>query len=213
VLNVAEAPPGTAYVANRERGLPIADLSVDPCASCPSLCCSMLAIVSTVDAVHLAANTGQRLGEIVEAKTWHAQLGTLMGWPFKLDGARAVLAFRRVDGACAQLVNAGQVDSGCGVYEHRASICRLYPFDLEVDGERIRAGSQVHCGVQWLQNDALRARIASDLERYRQHRAIDLQIVRYWNRGARRRSEAGFLGFLGGPVAAELGYAAGQVRP
>ena len=118
--------------------------------------------------------------------------------------------FRRGEtGHCVHLVRPGSTTSRCGIYELRAANCRLYPFTLEDELGLIPAGSQEHCPVQWLQDEGVRERAAEDVQRYRDDQQLDRAIVRFWNRGRRARSLPGFVDWLTGHVAGELGHVVG----
>lgn len=209
ILNVAEAPRGRTRVSPSARGLAASDLSLTPCAECDGRCCFMRIVVSTVDALRVSRALAVPLLSHLQAVPWSRELTTTYAWPFKLDdGGRHVFTFRRTPGGgCVHLA----ADGRCGAYADRPSNCRLYPFVLEDERGVIPAGSQEHCPVQWLQNDELRGSLAADVARYREQRELDVQVVRFWNRGRRARSLAALAAWLEDHVAAELGL--GGVAP
>lgn len=196
ILNVSEAPAG-----RRSVSLPGVELSVEPCARCDARCCRMRAVVSTVEALRIAAHRGVGLLHHVAAVPFTRELTTLYAWPFKLDdGGRHVFVLRRDTGACVHLEGAR-----CGVYDLRPANCRLFPFVIDDDGDVLRAGSQERCPTQWLQDDDTRATVARDVARYREDRALELAVVRFWNRGRRERTLAGLVEWLEETVRAEVG--------
>lgn len=202
VLNVVTAPEGQKRFVTPQG----VTLSTSPCSECPSRCCQMRIVVSTIDAVRLARPLRLPVAFSVEVKPWNATDGLVYAWPFKLDeGGRFVLHLRRERGYCTHLVRPGQPTSRCGVYAIRPSICRLYPFVVEDHGETLGFGSQNHCPVQWLADDAVRAGLERDVAAWREDRALDLEVVRFWNRGRRARTRERLFSFLEQEVARELG--------
>ncbi len=201
VLNVAEAP---AFAA--ERGAPADEaplFSREPCRFCDSRCCSMRIVVSVVDALRIGRHVSMSILDFVQPMPHAPDLGTFYAWPFKLNTGRHVFLFRRDDGHCVHLDTAdGQ--RRCGIYEQRAANCRLYPFVIDDGHGRLPGGTQNHCPTQWLQDDLLRTSIAEDARRYREDRAVELEIVRFWNRGRRDRTIEVFAEWLEGHVAPQL---------
>jgi hypothetical protein len=96
--------------------------------------------------------------------------------------------------------------SRCGIYGVRPSLCRLYPFIVDDDGERLAIGGQEICPEQWLQTEATVAGVADAVDQLRIDREHDRQIVLAWNKGRRARNFDGLLTFLENEAATALGY-------
>lgn len=164
----------------------------------------MRVVVSVVDALRIAHRSAMPLLDFVVPITHAPDLGLFYAWPFKLNDGRHVFLFRRDDGHCVHLRNPGGADSGCGIYAHRAANCRLYPFVIDDGRGILPGGSQIHCPTQWLQDPELRASLGVDAARYRADRAVEMQIVRFWNRGRRDRTLDVFVDWLCNHVAQQL---------
>jgi Fe-S-cluster containining protein len=178
ILNVAEAPAGARRVSPQARGVAAADLSLTPCDECEARCCHMRVVVSLPYAL--------RRSRLLDVDLLQSH----------------VLSFRRDAGRCPHLIGAR-----CDIYADRPANCRLFPFVVD-DGHGVLAGgTQQHCPVQWLQDEELRASVAADTTRYREDRALELAIVRFWNRGRRTRTLPRLLAWLDEHVAEQLGLA------
>jgi Fe-S-cluster containining protein len=207
ILNVIDAPPGQHRRPAGSGPLPMAAFSTEPCSRCPSRCCERQVVLGTAEAIRVGFALGLRLRAFVEPMPWSPALGLLISWPFKLDdGGRTVLRFRRGPSGCTHLVRPGTATSRCGIYGVRPSICRLYPFIIDDDGERIAVGGQEICPEQWMQNEQTRIDAGDAVARLRIDREHDRQIVLAWNRGRRARTFDGLLAFLEGHAAAALDY-------
>ena len=205
ILNVIEARPGQQRIAPKTGAMPVAGFSTEPCVRCPSRCCQRQAVLGTAEAMRIGFTLGLRLRSFVEPMPWTSAVGRLISWPFKLDdGGRHVLRFRRGPEGCVHLVRPGEATSRCGIYSVRPSLCRLYPFIVDDEGERFAIGGQEICPEQWLQTAATREAAGQAIAQLRVDREHDRQIVLAWNKGRRARTFDALLAFLEGHAAAAL---------
>jgi Fe-S-cluster containining protein len=207
ILNVVQSTSSTQRIEAGDGPLPMAAFSTEPCSRCASRCCERQVVLSTSEAMRIGFALGLRLRSFVETMPWTRGVGLVISWPFKLDdGGRTVLRFKRSEHGCTHLVRPGTATSRCGIYGVRPSLCRLYPFIVDDDGERLAIGGQEICPEQWLQTEATVAGVADAVDQLRIDREHDRQIVLAWNKGRRARNFDGLLTFLENEAATALGY-------
>jgi len=103
--------------------------------------------------------------------------------PIPLAEGEVLLFLRLKRNTCIFLHNVGN-RGFCSIYAARPGICRIYPFHVEYDGVGQRVGNESLCPVKWVQDDALRSHVATEMERWKKDERAEISLLKAWRADA-----------------------------
>lgn len=206
ILGMEEVDDGTELIVARGWGL--RDAATNPCAQCPSKCCTFQIALTTVEAMRMAFTLRLPFDAFLEAAPMSYSGAERFAHAIDLDTGPSKLVLKRTDGWCTHLLRAGTEHSRCGVYELRPAVCRLFPFLFELDGEETSVGSgNPICPHRWAVTPSTAERLQTDALQWKEDVTKDAEIVARFNAATRTdRSLTGFLAWLRDDAGPALGH-------
>lgn len=206
ILNVVPVEAWAAQ-AQRPRFLQPKELSLDPCAGCVGNCCYAQVRLTTVEALRVTLTLNLPFLDVVSVGP--SSLDPLEQdhrIPIPLDAGPVRFSLRGVSGhQCVFLYHVGS-RGRCAIHGLRPGPCRIYPFHIQWGSRQVAVGSQTMCPVQWLQDDALTARVQGDLAAWDQDVAAEKRLVAAWIKSPQaERSLLGYLSFATRRLAKSFG--------
>jgi Fe-S-cluster containining protein len=211
VLTILNMPHKDEWEAlkHRPRFLQPVQFSMEPCTRCPGHCCSATIRLSAWEAFRIAL----LLGITIESMTTlepvaDGEKPPPQSHPFRLDDGRFIFTLRHADSGYDRCVFVMDLDGRgrCGVHALRPGACRIFPFEVEMEGRHLWVGTQAPCPTKWLQDDTTPQKVLADVDAWDADLARDKELVSKWNRGRRKdRSFNAFSAFMVRALAPELG--------
>jgi len=200
-LKILDMPPASQerYLNNAPPALYRGPHSSNPCGSCGGHCCQLMVALTTVEAFRMASAMSLAIEAFAEAVVVPpALLATFRVPKIPLAQGPTVIRLRRHPETmlCNFLMNVSGAGR-CGVYSLRPHTCRLYPYNLEIDGELLKTGSQNLCPTRWLQTDSAIQPVAATVRQMRvDHRAEERLHKAWLKAGGQARSWEEYLAFV-----------------
>lgn len=208
ILNMPDADDPSVACDSTPRALgQRRPASLYPCVGCHGKCCRLRVHVLAVEAFRIALSLGVAVDDVVLHRPYaEATTHQLTSTPILIGGKAISLELRRVPVTrrCAFAVDVNGMVR-CGIYALRPALCRLYPYDMELDGERLRVGGQDLCPVSWLKDDAAAVRLAAAVKARRADFRAELRLLAAWNAADGARDWPAFVAFAAPRLMRHLG--------
>lgn len=190
------------------------EYSLDPCAQCKGLCCSATVHLTMVEALRIHVALTLPFDTFTTLLPAEGDRGSRQSVAIPIDGGPVRLALRQKDevtGDCGFLLRIGD-RALCSIYAFRPGACRVFPYKAELGDLVVSAGPPLPCPTSWLWNDAVAARVQTDMERWLKDLEVEAAIIDAWTKAAvPERTFAAFTRFAIGAAADHLGYDAAAV--
>jgi Fe-S-cluster containining protein len=198
VLNMADiADVGEHHAQVPGSVLQARPASLFPCLGCPGHCCHHRVRVTAVEAFRLALTLGFSVDQVARRVPFEpSPPHRLERPPIALRDGEFHLELQRTGEPlrCLFLLQVGG-EGRCGAYNLRPALCRLFPYDLEVDGARLQTGDQAWCPTAWLKDAPAEAQLRLALAAQRRDLRQEKALLRAWSRQRGDKDWAAFVAF------------------